>query len=89
MKSILQDRNECYFCHTTQGLHTHHVIHGTANRKIADRLGLTVKLCHRCHALVHDKDRNMDLQLIRMAQRKFEEIHTREEWREYFTKSYL
>lgn len=89
MKSILQETNECFFCHATQGLHTHHVIHGNANRKIADREGLTVKLCFRCHAKVHDTDREMDLLLIQFAQRKFEETHSRDDWRTIFCKSYL
>lgn len=89
MKSILQDAEECFFCHTTQGLETHHAIHGIANRKIADREGLTVNLCHSCHMKVHDKDREMDLLLIQYAQRRFEETRSREEWRELFCKSYL
>ena len=89
MKSILQDAEECFFCHTTQGLECHHCIHGNANRKIADREGLTVNLCHRCHQKVHDTDREMDLMLIQYAQRKFEETHTRQEFRELFGKSWL
>lgn len=89
MKSILQTERECFFCHSTQGLELHHCIHSVANRKIADRTGLTCYLCHRCHSLVHDKDREMDLVLIQYAQRKFEETHTRQEWRQLFTKSYL
>lgn len=89
MRSILQTERECFFCHTTQGLNLHHVIHGTANRKIADATGLTVFLCYRCHAKVHDTDREMDLMLIQYAQRKYEETHTREEFRELFGKSWL
>ena len=89
MKSILQDKKECFFCHYTQNLEVHHCVHGTANRKIADKCGLTVRLCHRCHSLVHDSDRGLDLELIQLAQRKFEETHSRDEWRELFCKSYL
>ena len=89
MKSILQTEKECFVCHTTQGLHLHHLIHGTANRKIADREGLVCYLCHRCHTRVHDSDRGLDLELIQLAQKKFEETHTRDEWRELFTKSWL
>ena len=88
-KSILQYENECFFCHTTQGLHVHHCIHGNANRKVADREGLTVNLCYRCHQKAHDTDREMDLMLIQYAQRKFEETHTRQEFRELFGKSWL
>ncbi len=48
-KSILQDRKECFCCGTTLNLERHHVIHGTAGRKIADRLGLTIWLCAEHH----------------------------------------
>lgn len=89
MKSILQDNKECFFCHSTMNLDLHHCIHGNANRKIADREGLTVFLCHGCHTKVHDSDREMDLVLIQYAQRKYEETHTRTEFRSLFGKSWL
>lgn len=89
MKSILQDRDECFFCHTTQGLHTHHCIHGNANRKWADLYGLTVRLCYLCHQKVHETDRAMDLVLIQYAQREFEKTHSRDEFRQIFGKSWL
>ena len=38
--------------------------------------------------MVH-MNRAEDLKLIKMAQRKFEETHSREEFREIFGKSYL
>lgn len=89
MKSIIQDKEECYVCGITSGLHTHHCIHGNANRKIADKYGLTVRVCYRCHTRIHDKDRNLDLSLIKLAQRKFEETHSREEWMELFERNWL
>lgn len=89
MKSILQENEECFFCHTTQGLHVHHCIHGNANRKIADQEGLTVNLCHRCHSRVHDSDREMDLVLIKTAQRAYESRHSREEWMALFSHNWL
>ena len=89
MKSILQTKEECYFCHYQGNLETHHCVHGTANRKIADRLGLTVRLCGKCHKMVHDKSRDMDLKLIKLAQRKYEETHSREEWMQLFAKNWL
>lgn len=89
MKSIIQDSEECYFCKSERDLQTHHCIHGTANRKYADKYGLTVKLCPRCHTLLHDRNRKMDLELIQLAQSKFEEDHTRDEFRIIFGKSWL
>ena len=89
MNSILQDKKECFICHTTEGLENHHCIHGTANRKVADMYGLTVYLCHGCHTKVHDTDRKLDLMLIQYAQREFEKTHSREEFRQCFGKSWL
>lgn len=38
----------CYICGMYGALEKHHVFHG-AYRAKADRMGLTVHLCHRCH----------------------------------------
>lgn len=91
MKSILQDKKECFICHNPLGCEQHHVIHGTANRKIADREGLWVWLCHDHHTGIYGvhSHRDMDLGLIQMAQTKYEETHTRDEWRSLFGKSWL
>lgn len=54
-KSIMQSTKECYLCRkwynlrTLNGLELHHIFPGTADRKISDRLGLTVWLCHSHH----------------------------------------
>lgn len=71
MESIIQDKNDncCYICGQWAS-ETHHCIHGTANRKLADQDGLTVRLCSRCHRLLHDKG-NMDRELQRIAQQKW------------------
>lgn len=69
MKSIIHTTNTdcCYIC-GQWATDVHHVIHGTANRKLADEDGLTVKLCRRCHTLLHDKG-NMDKELQKIGQR--------------------
>lgn len=38
----------CYICGIYGPLENHHVFHGPYRKK-ADRMGLTVHLCHRCH----------------------------------------
>lgn len=44
---------------------THHCIHGYGRRELADKDGLTVRLCKRCHTLLHDKGRyDKELQQI-------------------------
>lgn len=66
----------------------HHCIHGTSNRKNADKYGLTVWLCPGHHEKLH-RDRELDLYFIRLAQSKFEETHTREEFMAIFGKNWL
>lgn len=80
--------NECYICGTTQGLHRHHLLHGTANRKKAEQYGLVVYLCWKHHMQVH-ADPEMDRTFKMLGQRMFEETHTREEFIKEFGRSYL
>ena len=92
MKSIIQDdEKRCYFCGKTQGLETHHVFGGVANRPISQRFGLTVKLCAECHrgqdGAQSDKARNR--QLKQDAQYAFERTHKRAEWMRLIGKNYL
>ena len=49
MKSIVQREKECFFCKSTINLEKHHIFGGTANRKISEKYGLTVYLCHEHH----------------------------------------
>lgn len=91
MKSILQEEKECWFCGKTNELHLHH-IYGNANRNISDKNGFVVYLCLRHHTgskqSVH-LNKNMDLTLKCCCQSKYEESHTREEFRDLIGKSYL
>lgn len=48
MKSIIQEKKECFICGKTINLHNHHIIFGK-NRKKADEDGLTVYLCYEHH----------------------------------------
>ena len=67
---------------------SHHCIHGVSNRKNSEKYGLKVWLCHRCHMNLHET-REIDLSIIQLAQRKFEETHTREEFIAVFGKNWL
>lgn len=58
MKSIIPGDSEfCYLCKKrglgTRGTDVHHMIFGTAKRKLADQDGLTVHLCHVHHMMLH------------------------------------
>lgn len=70
MKSIMQKDKCCYICGTERGLHLHHCLHGTANRKLADRDGLTVYLCAEHHRRVHAIN-DMDLSLKQFAEEAY------------------
>ena len=92
MKSIIQKSKECFVCRTVYGLHDHHIFYGTSNRKLSEEYGLKVWLCGADHNLsnrgVHF-NKELDIKLKHIAQRKFEETHTREEFRTIFGKSWL
>lgn len=70
----------------------HHVLHGTANRKKAEKYKYIVPLCMNHHTGdegVH-RDPAFDLHLKRMAQVHFEKgIGTRDMWISKFGKSYI
>lgn len=92
MKSIIQtDGNGCYLCGRCVMLEKHHCLAGVANRKLSEKYGLWVMLCHECHTGKHgaqyDKEKN--LMLKRDAQFAFERTHTRSEWMKLFGKNYL
>lgn len=93
MESILtNDYEHCYLCGRSGPVQIHHCIHGTANRKNSEHYGLKVPLCADCHTGpngVH-LNRKKDLNLIIIAQLKFEEVYGgREEFRKVFRRSYL
>ena len=92
MDSVLQQKKECYVCGTTVNLESHHCLHGTANRKKAEKYGLKVWLCHEHHtgnSGVHFS-KTLDDRLKMLAQKHFEEhIGSREEWMREFGKNYL
>lgn len=90
MQSIIQDTKECAECGKWGGLELHHCIHGTANRKPADRYGLTVYLCREHHRELHDRNNELDRKFQRLAQEAFEEkIGDRNDFLRIFGKSYL
>lgn len=90
-KSIVQSEKECYVCGRVTQLHRHHILFGTANRKVAEKHGLTVYLClehHEGNTGVHH-NKELDLELKRLAQRKFELTHTRQQWMDAVGRNYL
>lgn len=94
MKSIIQNKKECYVCGRTTNLHNHHVIFGK-NRKNADKDGLTVYLCYDHHEGqegVHSKNGHaLDLKLKQEAERKWLTHYHKyvEDFIERYGKNYL
>ena len=89
MESIMTtEKGVCYICGRYGQTEVHHVFHGTANRKIADREGLTVNLCRACHERVH-RDAELNRNLEREAQEVWETKRgTRAEFMKLFGKNY-
>lgn len=103
-KSIMQGAKECYLCRkrlneagrydrlTSSNLEEHHIMHGTANRRISERYGLKVWLCwnhHRTSKEAVHMNREVDLEVIRDGQKRFEQLYSHEEWMNAFMKNYL
>ena len=92
-KSILtKDMEHCLVCGTNQNIHIHHVIYGTAKRKLSDKYGLIVPLCATHHNMskqgVHF-NKTLDTKLKQYAQRKFEENYPELSFLKVFGKNYL
>lgn len=48
MKSIMQEKKQCYICSSTIGLEEHHCLFGNARKK-SEQDGLKVWLCYEHH----------------------------------------
>ena len=93
MKSIIQNNKQCFITGATQGLHKHHIFFGT-NHNNSEKYGLWVWLkwnyhiADSPHATPHN-DKSTDNWLKRIAQRKFEESHSRDDFIRIFGRSWL
>lgn len=92
MDSILQNNRECYITGDTQGLHKHHIYFGNPGRRISEENGFWVWLRWDWHTGasygVHF-DHDLDRRLKQACQEKYEETHSRAEFRRLVGKSYL
>lgn len=89
-ESIIDGRKRCFICGSQQMLQKHHALHGTANRQLAEKDGLWVWLCLRCHMDLHDHGTG-DSTLKAHAQRCWMEHYhkTEEDFRKRYGKSFL
>lgn len=92
MDSILQNDRECYITGDTQGLHQHHIYFGNPGRKISEANGFWVWLrwdWHNGASYGVHFNHELDRRLKQECQEKYEETHSREEFRRLIGKSYL
>lgn len=99
MKSIMQEKDgRCYLCMALHGDHgrkatqEHHVLFGTANRKLSERYGLKVYLCLEHHEegpeAVH-KNADLARMLKVEAQRAFSIRFPNLDWMAIFGRNYI
>lgn len=92
-KSIISNERQCIICHTTLGLHKHHIYGGFGNRKLSERYGCWCYLCGRHHNLSNEGvhfNKKMDDSLKRYCQKKWEEKYgDREDFIRVFGRNYL
>ena len=89
MDSILQKEKVCMVCKTTRNLESHHCF-GGPRRKLSEKYGLKVWLCHEHHTGnqgVHFNKEFMD-ELHEYAQTVFESLYGYEEFMKEFGKNY-
>ena len=80
----------CYEC-GAPATDIHHALYGSERRKLADKDGLTVPLCRRCHERLHSsKGHEMALRYKQLAEMTYIlQGHTVEEFVERYGKNYL
>lgn len=92
MKSIIQENKECWVCGTTQDIHEHHILYGTANRRLSEKYGLKVWLCGKHHNLSNEGvhfNKELDRRLKVLAQKRFEEEYPNESFLRIFGRNYI
>ena len=86
----MQNGERCWYCGGQIGLERHHVMTGP-NRKLAEKYGLWVWVCHDHHTGKDGVQYNRQKAdaLKRLGQIAFEARHSHDEWMEIFGKNYL
>ena len=80
----------CHLCGSYGNIQIHHV-YGNAYRKKSTQYGMVTPLCASCHRGPHGvhQDAEANKRLKAGFQGKFEETHSREEFRRIFGKNYI
>lgn len=91
MQSLISKEKKCYVCNTKSNIHKHHIYMG-ANRKNSEKIGAWVYLCGYHHNQSNEGvhfNPKLDQELKELAQQKYEENHTRDEFMSIIKRNYL
>ena len=91
-KSIISNEKKCLVCGKRTSINKHHIFAGNPNRQHSEHYGCWCYLCYEHHhGSVHGVhfNKELDLKIKQLAQKKFEETHSREEFIRIFGKNYL
>ena len=94
-KSIMvTEKGKCFLCRKFCKTEKHHIFGGSGRRRLSERYGLWVYLCHNCHNEPPDGvhfNGTSDLILKVQAQRTAMHVYgwTIEQFRKLFRKSYI
>ena len=93
-RSIISEERRCFICGSHQWIEIHHIFSGVANKKLSEKYGLKVPLCHYCHneppnGVHFNKEIRHKLQAY--AQKKAMKRYgwDMETWRSLFGRNYL
>lgn len=93
-KSILQvDTHSCFLCGSHNWIEEHHVF-GGANRKLSEKYGLKVYLCHWCHneppnGVHHNAEAAQKVKAYAQRKAMYHYGWTEDDFRRIFGKNYL
>lgn len=91
-QSIISQTKECFYCGTTENLHRHHCVHGTAGRAKAEEDGLWIWICASHHEFIHGRYGHAhDVVLHQIAEKAWlkENKKTIPDWIERYGKNWL
>jgi len=84
---ITSDLTHCIVCGSYYAINKHEVFFGKNRQNSIDN-GLVIPLCLNHHNMIHNNI-ELDAYWKRIAQQKFEEEHSRDEFMNIFKKNYL
>ena len=89
MKYTGRHYNSCYVCKATGWWVYHHMIYGQNRRKWSDKYDLVMPTCDDCHDRIHNRDPQLREKVSAIAQLKFEETHSHDEYMKLFMTDYV